>query len=533
MGVNLTDYSTGEQVNTSLLLADSSLQTLDIDTKKVIVTTFTDVGINDAIDLLGLSGGEVYLPEGEYAINGEITIDVDNTSLRGAGKGTILRVDDTSAVTKIINVTGKNGISLKDFAIDGNRTNNTSEQYGIYLENCSDINILNLKICEINGGTATAGGDGIYGDTTSKPIEVNINGCLIDGCDDDGIDNIGNRARIISNEIENCGDNGIDTEGATYSVFSGNIIHDCAGAAIELEDEGIAVAEYNVVTGNTIYNTTKAVSIGIRIHSAENNSVLGNVISNCLTGISLAKANPAFGATYNTLSSNVIKDCTNGIKETAGEADWNTYIGNTITNATSAYDINGANSGVLLNQGENIGVRGGFAALGTVAGNDLLGAPTGDKPSLILNKGTGTSTDIMQVFANNGTDLLFAVQYDGRLYVASDNANPSIVAGPGAGSGPAVTITGTDSAGFISITIGSAPTGSASNIFQVNFSRAFNNKPSVVLTPANQNATNIVANQARSPFVPETTTTYFQLTSNDSELFAAVTYQWHYQVLGT
>ncbi len=59
-------------------------------TKTIVCDVFTSTGINACIDALGANGGEIYLPEGDYDITATITIDYDNTTIRGAGRGTRL-----------------------------------------------------------------------------------------------------------------------------------------------------------------------------------------------------------------------------------------------------------------------------------------------------------------------------------------------------------------------------------------------------------------------------------------------------------
>lgn len=72
-----------------------------IATKYIVCETFTSAGINACIDSLGADGGEVYLPEGDWDITGVITIDADNTTLRGAGAGTRLLATNRFVYTTV------------------------------------------------------------------------------------------------------------------------------------------------------------------------------------------------------------------------------------------------------------------------------------------------------------------------------------------------------------------------------------------------------------------------------------------------
>lgn len=88
-----------------------------ISDKYIVCKTFTSAGINACIDALGSEGGEVYLPEGEYTINSVITIDYNNTILRGAGFGTYLNA--TSHNGHVILISGKSSCQVRDLYIKG------------------------------------------------------------------------------------------------------------------------------------------------------------------------------------------------------------------------------------------------------------------------------------------------------------------------------------------------------------------------------------------------------------------------------
>lgn len=351
-GWNETDsnklYIDNSNTSTPLIYGDFATDTLtindiliakayNISTKKCTVTAFTDEGINSCIDALGSDGGEVYMPEGEYAVNAQITIDYDNTTLRGAGSGTILKVPDAtnSSDFKIINLGSKNNCVLTNFKIDGNKANNTGEMRGIYLNGGANHKLINLWIYNIQGSLGGVGGDGIFSELTATPANILIQGCTVDNVDDDGMDiNAMIKSEIVGNYIRTCGDNGIDTEGSEYVTISGNVIDTCSGHGIELEQEGLGLTKYCTVTGNTIRNITLN---GIHIESGGYNSVTGNTIQQTGYGIRLAKTGSGNNAVHNVISGNMIKDTTYaGIKEISGQADYNLIVGNKITDAGTA-----------------------------------------------------------------------------------------------------------------------------------------------------------------------------------------------------
>ncbi len=308
----------------------------NVATKQIYVTTFTDEGINTAIDALGADGGIVILPEGEYVVNGEITIDQNNTTLQGAGEGTILKVPNgTNATLSIINVSTKDNCTIRDLVIDGNRANQAGgSQYGIYTEACDNLKILNCTVKNIYGAT----GDAIHCLNSTIPTNVLIDGCTIDNCNDDGIDiNAATHSRIVNCFISNIDDNGIDTEGSEYLTMSNNVFTTCGGAAIEFEQElGVAVTttRYSEAVGNSITDC----GIGIRINSGSHNSICGNTIENSTTdGILLDNTAARGDSNYNTITGNTIVTCgDNGIEEQANDGDYNLIQGNTIISCSGA-----------------------------------------------------------------------------------------------------------------------------------------------------------------------------------------------------
>lgn len=329
----------------------------NISDKLVTVTTFTRAGIQAALDALDTEGGEVYLPEGNYALDGtDITIPQDNITIRGAGAGTILKVDDgiDAADLKIIDISSKNDCVLTNFAIDGNKDNNTGQQRGIYIDSGSGHKLTNLWIINIAGTNAGAGGDGIYVDGT--PTGCLIQGCSVKNVGDDGMDiNAMNESQIVGNNIDTCGDNGIDTEGSDHLTIVGNHIDDCTGHGIELEQEGAGQILYCTVSGNSIEDTTKN---AIHIQSGAYCSVTGNAIHNDTAGTSkgiyIGMQVSGVGE-YNVITGNMIKGMATGIEEEAtdAESDYNYIAHNGVFGCTTPYVINGTNTKAIFEGSSN------------------------------------------------------------------------------------------------------------------------------------------------------------------------------------
>lgn len=114
------------------------------------------------------------------------------------------------------------------------------------------------------------------------------------------------------------------------------------------------------------------------------------------------------------------------------------------------------------------------------------------------------------------------------------SGNPTIVAGPGAGTSPTVSITGNDAAGLISITTGTGTSGSFQNIATITFNTTYTSPPRVIISPANFNVMERMG--IAGPYVPATganatTTTTFSLESGFTPLIASTLYLWYYHVI--
>lgn len=94
-----------------------------------IPLAFTSAAIQTAINNLGTSGGEVYLPAGTYVISSKITIPYANTSIIGEGQGTILDASAWTVGTDNIFYWNVANIKFSNFYIKGsqNASVNTME----------------------------------------------------------------------------------------------------------------------------------------------------------------------------------------------------------------------------------------------------------------------------------------------------------------------------------------------------------------------------------------------------------------------
>jgi hypothetical protein len=93
--------------------------------------------IQNAIDSLPPSGGQVVLSNATYVCSTALVIDRNNVALRGQGPGTVLRLaDGADAPVLVLGQTveqpdqTRQNLHVSDLMIDGNRTNQTYECWG-------------------------------------------------------------------------------------------------------------------------------------------------------------------------------------------------------------------------------------------------------------------------------------------------------------------------------------------------------------------------------------------------------------------
>lgn len=152
----------------------------------------------------------------------------------------------------------------------------------------------------------------------------------------------------------------------------------------------------------------------------------------------------------------------------------------------------------------------------------LFGGTTATAP---VQSGTvGTSG---QVLTSNGAGALPTFQ----AAAGGGSVAPlsTIAAGTGAGTSPTVSVVGTDQAGQITVTTGTAPTGTNAIVATITFNLAFGTSPYVVLYPAN--ALTATLSGISMVFVTSTTTT-FVITSGTTALTGSSTYLWNFIVIG-
>lgn len=104
--------------------------------------------IQAALDALPSSGGTVLLPSGTYKVTSTITIDKDNTTLKGVGASSVIQVPNSALGIDVIQV-GNGATTRAHCAITDLKMNATSQKtagVGIHLTKCFKIWLQNLLI---------------------------------------------------------------------------------------------------------------------------------------------------------------------------------------------------------------------------------------------------------------------------------------------------------------------------------------------------------------------------------------------------
>jgi len=165
-----------------------------------------------------------------------------------------------------------------------------------------------------------------------------------------------------------------------------------------------------------------------------------------------------------------------------------------------------------------------FVSGGTVSSGTLLPTP---------RNGTFEYDNVDLLFTINSTRKKVAFQGDNTMitHLIGSGSAPTISAGAGAGTGPTVAISGTDLAGYITITTGTLPTVSAV-VATVTFNNSYTSTPkTVIVTAANANAAALAG--TTSSFVDQAgiTAAKFDLTAGSAGLTATLVYKFYYMVV--
>jgi len=290
--------------------------------------------INNVIDEL-TNGGEILLKAGVYWLDTCITSrNRDGIILRGEGRATIIKMKG-GANDDIIRLgaggQGVDGWVIRDLAVDGNKANCPTNRDGIAIGwrdavSCNNILLMNLYIhdCDEFGVCVSHSTEG-------SPVCKNV--------------------QVVNCEFVNNGWNGVTLKSnAQDCLITGNKV---TGSS----DVGITCyGKKNTIENNTVLDCTSNDGdsnshVGIALEGGNNiaceeNLVIGNVVCNCLEGISVQRSSLIRD---NVVKGNAVHDCDYGI------AIWQSAMrilveGNDVWNCHDAeITVNGSNCTITGN----------------------------------------------------------------------------------------------------------------------------------------------------------------------------------------
>ncbi len=389
--------------------------------------------LNAAIATLPSSGGTVYLLEGTYLISGSIELP-DNTTLAGAGTATVIKVRDShdasfNALENADATGGNNNITLRDFALDGNRSEQAAgEMNGIFLENVG----------------SDTGGDGLNGITITNVsvnnfshrglTAVNLRNSTITGStfrnnDDTGIalgGSLVGHNNIVDNLVQGNREMGIHVEGGGFNNISNNMVQGNRRTGIRVDAPGNLVADNtikdngltsrslyinsdgNTVTGNRVLNGS-AIGIGVE---GDNNLISGNTVAeNALRGIEV-------NGDSNTVTANTVRGNGEAAISIISSSNGTLITSNRISNINTepAIDIVSGAENTYLSNNTYSGSADPFivdASSTTIYANQI------GNNGAIINR-TADSEAMFQLQASNGDVLFNADTQNMRIGIGTD-----------------------------------------------------------------------------------------------------------------
>ncbi len=215
--------------------------------RTIVVDGVTYTTIQAALDALPASGGEVFIPEGDYPIATSLTLPAGcggNVTIRGAGKGT--KIHSTANVA-IFSFTTKSGVHVRDLYLK-NDVAPASASYGVYFLGGIGNSVSHCWLEDLYNGVWI---EGVAGNlATDYVVEAN----QLDDCEyalflRDTARYV-SRVALANNVIYGraTGFTGIVVQLCDKIAITGNVVDDVGGNGIDSQ------ANRTTITGNTVYN---------------------------------------------------------------------------------------------------------------------------------------------------------------------------------------------------------------------------------------------------------------------------------------
>lgn len=290
----LLTYSNGKwqsdrSTATKIVAASNSSQAAKDGADYVADGTGDQTEINAA--LTAATGGKIYLMEGTYTVDSQITVP-NGTTLAGNGYGTLVQLATLPADTSINLIAVGNYSVVQDIRFDGNAAAQTGTSVQNGLQGSSDTNVIVRNNWFTNFRTNGAM------IVNAASVHATITGNRFDSIGTSAINNAGNYSVITNNIISNSG-RGIILTGTNNSTVTGNTVTGSSrsGGSIDV------YASNNItVTGNTIDNHSTT-SGGITVNASDNVTVGSNVVTN-----TTAYGLHVWSSTNTTLTGNTVRD---------------------------------------------------------------------------------------------------------------------------------------------------------------------------------------------------------------------------------
>ncbi|MCA9324613.1 right-handed parallel beta-helix repeat-containing protein [Candidatus Saccharibacteria bacterium] len=438
----------------------------------------------------GRKTGKVYLFAGTYVAGASITIP-SNTTLSGAGTGTVIELGNLDATENLIESTSTTGIAIQNLKLDGRSDLNTAgTQYGIYLSSVGS-GITSNPGAKVNGVNLTRFRSGnLYISNSGQGEYSNINSdnSGADGITVTGTSNYNSFSNIVT--VDNAA-NGI-TVAAAYNTVTSFVANSNTADGVEISGSyvslsgstfksnganGIAISgDYVSVTGNTLYtnladgiNASGVTGLTVTGNSSYNNTDDGFDLNGTLSTVSgnttvSNKAGFTIALTSSTVTNNVSRSNNGGGSNYgiyANIASGTTFANNQVSsNATYGIYVNQTDNALFTNNmiadnggaTDNYGIYLQTSDYNRITNNKIIDSSHSGTNVAIYISATGTPTGNYL----SGNDLGTAGA------TISDNGSSTIYGGQADDSGnyliqPAGTIelqADTNVTGFVNATTG-------------------------------------------------------------------------------
>lgn len=375
--------------------------------------------INEVIDNLPSSGGEIVLLDGTFIVDGSIIIP-SNVSIKGQGSSTTIKIKDnhnTNLLGVFQNsdaVGGNTYINLSSFKLDGNKSNNSAPTIheGIQFTNTSFSIIRNVDISNfLEAGTTLYSCSNIsFSGNIMKDNKFGINLALSNHNTISG--NIFNGSQFSNGSLSESNNNSISA-----NIFQGST--DRSGLYVWNNSENNAIvgntfqnnylnglllsSNNNIVSGNSSQGNNV---YGIYLSSANNNIIVGNTCKDNSQDSDNTYSNILLlDSSFNNIQNNICR-----VGSLSNKAKYGISISSTtcVSNIVANNDIsNGGVSGNFSDSGVDTNT-----GLNSLTGNrDYVTtgtASSGTSSTIVLSLSAATVIDIYNgftIFIVSGTGV--------------------------------------------------------------------------------------------------------------------------------